>query len=269
MGRSTELDRLDTALRAVIAKHGIKGEAKWNKLSAANLNCYKELVDTLMSHMKVDGIKYRQMFLDRSYVWKPLPGEPNPKDLDTQFKLYYQYIKHHFGIQYLPFDKSGTRILVRLDNHSSQAHKDQLVDFAEKLPLWLDRADLTVQVTFINSAKSPRLQICDILMGAAGSHGNKMQLKRKPGHKGMTPKQKLRHELCKHVYEALKRLDHETRGSRAFNWFESTGHDGDIANRFHHILRIWKFVPDNCVIDRGWQNDHLDKQGNYIGPDIV
>jgi hypothetical protein len=96
-----------------------------------------------------------------------------------------------------------------------------------------------------------------------------MELKRKPGKKGMSPKQKLRHELCKHIYEALKKLDHETRGSRAFNWFESTGHNGEKANRFHHTLRIWKFIPDNCVIDRGWQNDHLDSQGNYVGPDIA
>jgi hypothetical protein len=84
MGRSTDLDRLDTALRAVMTNHGIKGEAKWNKLSATNLSCYKDLVGVLVSHLKQNNIKYRQMFVDRSYVWNPPPCEPKPTELERE-----------------------------------------------------------------------------------------------------------------------------------------------------------------------------------------
>ncbi|CAA7614018.1 conserved hypothetical protein [Candidatus Terasakiella magnetica] len=209
------------------------------------------------------------MFLDRAFVWLSSQSDPVPSELDTQFKLYYQYIKHAFGLSYLPKHVGGSLVLVRLDNHSSQAHKAQLIEFAEALPAVLKRNDIKVQVTFINSAKSPRLQICDVLMGAAGSHGNKMHIKRQPGQRGMKQKQALRNQLCVYIYEALKNLDRIERGSGAFNWFETTGHNENLDNRYHHALRIWKFKPKDYLVDRGWQNDHLDRYGNYIAPDIA
>jgi hypothetical protein len=33
-------------------------------------------------------------------------------------------------------------------------------------------------------------------------------------------------------------------------------------------MRIWKFVPRRYRKDAGWENDHLDKQGRYQGPDL-
>lgn len=269
LGRAADLDRFDTALRAIKKKNNVKSEVKWSKLKEDNISCYKEMVDELMLYLRSGSIKYRQMFLDRAFVRIPEPGEPPITELDVQFKLYYQYIKHAFGLRYLPHAPDGTQVLLRLDNHSSQGHKDRLVSFCEELPGYLHRPDLTIRVTFVNSAKVPRLQVCDVLMGAAGSHGNKMFAKRAPGQRRITPKQKLRNELCKYIYEALKALDRDMRGSRAFNWFESTGKGGDPTNLFHHAMRIWKFEPSNYVIDRGWQNDHLDKFGNYVAPDVV
>ena len=113
------------------------------------------------------------------------------------------------------------------------------------------------------------MQLCDVLMGAAGSHGNKMHFRREAGHRGMTVKQQTRHELSKHIYSKLKSLNQKTRGSSAFNWFESTGHDGAAENRLHHKIRIWKFKPAKYRLDKGWENDHLDKQGRYQKPDLV
>lgn len=268
LGRSADLDRLDTSLRDIKSKHGIHSEVKWKKLSSSNIDCYKEMVDSLIMYLANGSIKYRQMFVDRSYVIKRQPTEDSPSEIDTQFKLYYQYIKHSFGLEYLPQNADRTGVLIRLDNHSSQAHKQRLVSFCEALPGYLGRLDLEIRVTFIDSRKSPRLQICDVLMGAAGSHGNNMHKKREAGQRGMTPKQRLRHDMCLFIYNKLKVLDAQTRGSKAFNWFETTGHGGNPQNRLHHSLRIWKFIPKNHVIDRGWPNDHLDKQGHYIAPDL-
>ena len=211
------------------------------------------------------------MFLDRSYVWVPKRGDPEETELTIQFKLYYQFLKHAFGLQYVPRDPNDDQIdlYVRLDTHTSQRHTDQLRSFAGAFPRILNRRDFSVRVTFHNSSRVPRLQICDLLMGAAGSYGNRMHKRRRAGQRGMTQKQQLRLNFCKHIYQRLRQIDAAERGSKAFNWFETTGLDGTVENLFHHKVRIWKFIPKRHVRDKGWQNDHLDKQGYYQGPDIV
>jgi hypothetical protein len=179
-------------------------------------------------------------------------------------------LKHHLGLKYLPrAQRDFDTVFIRLDEHSSQQHKSSLKTFAEKLPQLLARTDLRFHVSFVDSKRHIRLQICDLIMGAAGSYGNKMQKKRQPGVRGMSDKQKLRLEVSKYIYNKLKAIVMNQRHSRAFNWFETTGNDGSPENQFAHKIRIWKFIPRNHKIDRGWQNDHLDVHGDYIQSDII
>jgi hypothetical protein len=208
------------------------------------------------------------MFLDRSFVHQEAYAA-NPNDLyslDVQYKLYYQFIKHHFGIKEMPSFPEGIKILLHLDDHSSQKHKSKLEEFVKDLTRILGRSDIQFSISYVNSGSNDRIQACDLLMGAAGSHGNKMHDIRIDGRRGMTGKQKVRHDLCKHVYNHLRNLSCSERNTKAFNWFESTG--GSSQERFTHKVRIWKFVPKKYFKDKGWENDHLAKDGSYVGPDI-
>lgn len=269
-GLEADLGRLETALLRVRGGVNRAMEVKWSNVSRQSLPLYCELVDEFFRVLKELPIHYRQIFLDRAYVVTPAVGDGPSSDLDTQFRICYQFLKHAFGLRYLPTALDGCdQIFIRLDNHSSQEHTGLLKQFAQELPRYLNRPDLVVDVSFVNSKKHLRMQLCDVLMGAAGSHGNKMHLRRQEGQRGMSDKQKVRHELALHVYRALRRFDAEARGSSAFNWFKTTGHGGDLTSRLNHKIRIWKFKPAAYQRDRGWQNDHLDKQGRYQGPDIV
>lgn len=262
IGLESDIDSLQTALLSIKARAGILHEVKWSNVSAKNLNYYIELIDCLKHYILSRDIKYRQMFRDRSFHVTPTP---DISELDVQFKIYYQYIKHMFGIRFLPEDNSsGIEILVRLDGHSSEKHKTKLKDYIERLPQTLNRHDITLNVTYENSKHSMRLQVCDLMMGAAGYYGNKFHLRRENGRRGMTKKQKIKKALAKHIYNMLKDIDAETRGSKAFNWFESTGTNGDTENYLHHNIRIWKFEPTGYRINKGWQNDNLDRQGRFI-----
>jgi len=267
-GPEAALDRLDTALLAVIRRFGLRGEVKWSNLSEQNVECYISLVDTFFDVLRKEDIRYRQMFLDRSFVWLPQHGATPVSELESQFKLYYQFLKHAFGLRYLPVDRAegAIRINLHLDNHSNQDLKSRLIDFVANLPRLLGREDIQINVTFMESSKSRRLQICDLLMGAAGSHGNQMQKQRRGGRRGMSNKQRVRDRVCRHIYNHLRKLDSDTRNTRAFNWFETTGHDGSKANRYHHKARVWKFIPARHRKDFGWENSDLDAQGNYVKP---
>lgn len=204
------MDRLDTDLRTAKSAHGVRGEIKWGKISAANFDCYQEFADVLFRHIGAGSIKYRQMFLDRSYVWQPRHGEPPGSDLTSQ----------------------GCAAVFR---QSRQADR---------------------YAAGLND------------VGAAGSYGNQMHKKRKVGQRGMSPKQKVRDRLCRHIYNSLRQIDAADRGAKAFSWFETTGKDGEMQNLFHHNFRNWKFVPARHVRDDGWQNRNLDGQGNYVEPSL-
>jgi hypothetical protein len=243
------------------------GEVKWSNLTPSNLPGYKAFADCLLDEIDRGPIRYRQMFCDRALVRVAPYGEGAVSDLDVQFKLCYQFIKHSFGLEYLD-PAQEHYVLVCLDTHSSQKHKKNLASFARGIPGVLNHPNLTVQVTYHRSEFVNNVQACDLIIGAAGSWGNKMHMLRKPGKRGMTAKQKARAELCKHIYNRLRSIDGMDRGALAFNWFESTGKDGDRSNLLHHKIRIWKFCPQMYRIDKGWENDHLDKQGQYQGPQL-
>ncbi|MGJ0628030.1 DUF3800 domain-containing protein [Xenorhabdus bovienii] len=261
MGLESNIDSLQTALMRVKSHFDILQEVKWSNVSPKNELYYIALIDCLKHYILNNDIKYRQMFRDRSFHVVQTEQE---SELDIQFKLYYQYIKNVFGIKHLPIDPNGTEILIRLDGHSSEKHKNKLKQFVEDLPRFFNREDITVNVTYENSSHSLRLQVCDLMMGAAGYYGNKFHLRRENDRRGMTKKQKIKQKVAKYIYEALKDIDAQSRGSKAFNWFESTGMDGDTINLLNHKIRIWKFIPEKYVINRGWHNDNLDKQGRFM-----
>ena len=264
LGSESDVDRLQTELTKIKMRNGITQEVKWSNVSPENVTYYRELIDCFKYHILNHDIKYRQMFRDRAYHPVHDPAQPPQTELDVQFLIYYQYLKHSFGCKHLPIDPAGTTILVRLDGHSSERHKTTLTEFLERLPDTWGRKDITVNVTYENSKNSIRLQVCDLFMGAAGYYGNKFHLRRPNNRRGMSNKQKIKYEMSSYIYNAIREIDRVSRGSKAFNWFESTGASGDTKNYFDHCLRIWKFIPDRHVINKGWQNDNLDKQGRFV-----
>ncbi len=258
-------------VRSVASINGLRGEIKWSAVTTRNIDTYRRLSDVFFQEIAENDLTYRQVFLDRSYVRVPNPEDTStPTALDTQFRICYQFLKHGFGLRYLAMENlfDEYTITIRIDNHSSQKHTESLSSFAQNLGTVLGVPQLITRVRFVDSKKFLRLQLCDLLMGAAGSHGNKMHLRREVGQRGMTEKQKCRFGMATYIYDCLRQLNAGQRGSKAFNWFESTGTDGAPKNRLNHKLRIWKFVPKRYQIDKGWQNDNLDNQGRYQGAQL-
>ena len=268
-GSVGDLDRLDKQLRLLKLDHGIESEVKWSKITVDRLPGYTAFIDCVFDFLWKHEIRYRQIFLDRSYVhYDNYQKDPkNLYNLDVQFKVYYQLIKHHFGIKSMPSHRDGAKIYLRLDDFSSQKHKDRLEGFVNDLPQRLERPDIQFAISYVNSARNLRIQICDLLMGAAGSYGNKMHDERSKGRRGMSEKQKIRLKLCKHIYDHLRKLSCGERGTHAFNWFESTGASSP-EDGYKNKVRIWKFIPKAYLKDKGWENDHLGKAGLYIRPAI-
>lgn len=269
IGEEKYIDRLTTDLKRIKAAHSCPNmEIKWSNLDQRNQEMYRALITCLANHITAGRIRYRQMFKDRSYQYV---GEVSGSSLDIQFKQYYQFLKHAFGFKYLYPAPRGSvhQIILRLDTHSSQQHKAELDNLVRSFPSILDRHDLQFSVTYINSADNICLQVCDVLMGAAGYHGNQMNKRKVNGRRTITKKQKLKGEMCKFIYNTLRDIHNRDRSSGAFNWFESTGRDKDERNIFKHKIRIWKFIAYPYQKNKGWERDHLDKSGLFVADNLV
>jgi hypothetical protein len=258
----TEADRLETALHKIKQAHGFKLEIKWSNVSPEWLDFYKELANDLFLRVANNDIKLRQIFCDRSFEYIPEPGEPPATHLDIQFKICYQFLKYCFGIEFLPRAiDSADKIIIRLDDHSSKIHKKQLKEFVEWLPVQMQRTDLEIDCSHLCSTKLFRVQICDVLGGAAASYGNRDHLKRIKGRTRMSSYQKCRLDLSMHIYKKMRELNCLDRQKKDFNWFNSTSVDGHESNRLKHKIRIWKFRPNKHRIDKSWLNENREYSG--------
>lgn len=267
-GEEKYIDRLNSDLQKIRRKHKCTNlEIKWSNLDERNADMYREMVCCLAGHIRSGRIRYRQMFKDRSFHYV---GNAGGTELDIQFKQYYQFLKHAFGFQYLSKLPTGERhqVVLRLDTHSSQRHKDQLGKLICNLSNIIERYDISFTVTYINSVSNLCLQICDVLMGAAGYHGNQMNKRKVNGRTTITKKQKLKGEMCRFIYQILRDINNHDRQTKAFSWFESTGLDGNKENLLKHKLRIWKFIAYPYQKNKGWEKDHLDKHGLFIADDF-
>ncbi len=275
LGRQHEIDALRANLAAKAAELSLRGEIKWSKISPRSGRAYENIVAAFFDEFeRLGSLRLRQIFLDRSYVPKPGVYDENASGLDIQYKLYYQFLKHSFGLEHLP--AGPTNIIVRLDEHSSQQHQADLKAFVEQLPAFLKRRDLKVSVAFVQSSSFIDLQLCDVITGAAGWLGNKQQEIRQvmPDgtlKRGMTDKQKAKLKVAKLIQSRLEKIDAADRGSRAFDWWGSTALSSNPGNRLAHKFRTWCFHPKegDYLIDKGWENDNLGPNRTYIGPILV
>lgn len=254
-GPESDLERLETRLKRVA---GAEGEIGWKKITLPTESLYCDFIDAFFDELETRELKYRHLFCDRSMIYVPQVGSTPPTRDAVQYKLLYQFIKHSFCLERLSLDDV---VRVRLDQHSNTAETARLADFVKRLSV-----PPNVQVFYHRSSQFRRIQAVDLLIGAAGFHGNRKHLRREAAQRGMTKKQALRSRLATRVRDHLTRISNAERGAKAFNWFESTG--PGVATRCDLRISIWKFMPARFQIDKGWQNDHLDKQGRYVAPAI-
>lgn len=93
----TELEKINIKLNNKKEELGLFQEVKWTKVTEQYLDKYLELIDYFFEFVKSNKIKIRIMFRQKALVLQELTREHEEKEY---FLLYYQFIKHAFGIDY-------------------------------------------------------------------------------------------------------------------------------------------------------------------------
>jgi len=190
-------------------------------------------------------VKVRVMFTQNIHVPPRYDAYQND---NKYFLLYYQFVKHCFGLNYSE-EEDSIRVRLYLDQmpdtkEKVQSFKDHITAINKSAlyrhsPAYFDRD----QIAEIDSKHHVLAEALDIVLGSMQFRLNDKHLAKPPGSarrgKRTIAKEKL-----------YKRINARIRGIYpGFNIGSSTGTQGDNRNRWIHPYRHWNFRPKGGTID--------------------
>jgi hypothetical protein len=96
---ASQYDRITARLKAEKIRLNLLGEVKWAKVSAPYLAKYQELIRAFFEEVHAGHVRVRIMFRQNAHV---AVGLSQDQIEGAYFRLYYQFIKHAFGLSHRP-----------------------------------------------------------------------------------------------------------------------------------------------------------------------
>jgi len=236
-------NEIQTVLKNKKIQLNLHGEVKWQKVTKNYLDKYTNLIETFFDFIKEDKIKIRIMFSQNCNIAENL----EPYHIEHEyFILYYQFIKHAFGLQFANNDNDILNV---------RAYFDKLPDTKEKCEFFKDhihglnryiefkKGNISIdreQITEVVSHKHDILQCLDIILGAIQFRLNDKHKKIPNGLKTRGKRTIAKEKLYKFINLKIREIYPK------FNIGISTGLEGNINNRWQHLYRHWLFVPRNA-----------------------
>lgn len=138
-----------------VLEGGYKGEYKWQNIKPQNLQSYLRLINIAFDLIKNNKIRFRVLFTNNFFEYRP-------DDYSREhgfFLLYYQFLKHIFGLSLNERNNTSIRI-------------DKLPDKKEKVAMFINWISTKEQglrykdITEVDSAQDDIMQIVDIILGS-------------------------------------------------------------------------------------------------------
>lgn len=96
---ASELTAVNAALLARKQALGLTSEVKWEKTDATNVERYEKMMRAFFEAVQAHSLAVRVMFTQNVHVPR---GLTEAHVADAYYILYYQFLKHAFGLRYLP-----------------------------------------------------------------------------------------------------------------------------------------------------------------------
>lgn len=237
--RSSDLVSVKDSIKAAKAKNQLHGEIKWGKVTENYLGKYIDVMETFFGHIRRDRVKVRIMFTNN----RSIPFGLSRTQLQNSYQLlYYQFLKHAFGLQYS--NPGGGKIGLRLyldrlplQTRNAQQLKAFLGQIAQTSTLGpANLAIDTNQIAEVDSHNHDILQCLDVVLGA-------IQFRLNDFHLGSERRTVAKRRLYEVIGKQIRSIYPN------FNIGISTGVKGDKANRWRHSYRHWEFKPTKSRID--------------------
>lgn len=240
-----ELEKLSTQLNNKKNQLGLFSEVKWTKVTEQYLDKYIKLIDFFFKYVNSNKIKIRIMFRQNANVPQNLSREHEEKEY---FLLYYQFIKHAFGIDYCNPNENDQVILkmyfdklpdTRKKNREFKGYIYSLNDFFCINNVHIYNEDIAE----VDSKNHVILQCMDIILGAINFKLNDMDKEKMPNSNRRGKRTKAKEKLYKNILKNIK------ENHKNFNIGVSTSTRGDYTNNWKDSYRHWCFKSKNSIFD--------------------
>lgn len=243
---SSDIDNINNILKRKKEELMFKHEIKWVKVTANYLQKYIEIIDIFFNFIESDKIKVRIMFRQSAVEAVNLTTSQEEQGFQL---LYYQFIKHAFGLKYSNPSKEDIYIRTYFDELPDTKEKNELFKnhvFALQSLTNFKQSKIRIRrddIAEINSKDHPILQCLDIILGCMAFrlndfHKEKVKETGKRGNRTIA-----KEKLYKHILLRIKKIYPN------FNIGISTGQQGSETNIWDHPYRHWSFKPSEFKID--------------------
>ena len=252
---SEHINSVRAALAAKKLELNLFGEIKWSKITVNYRKKYIDLLDLFFDLIEANKIKIRIMFTQNIVQARQLTKE----HIKNQYAiLYYFFIRHAFGLMYSPKIVDGVRVRVYPDEMPLSAA--QFASFRGYVVRLGGRSEFRERgirftaedVTEVVSHDHDVLQCLDVILGAMNFRLNDKHKDKPLGAKRRSAKTLAKLKIYKHINKRIRGLYEN------FNIGITTGHQGDMANRWHHRYRHWNFRASNRVVLPGSKRKKLE-----------
>lgn len=238
---ASDRQRIDEALQVKKDELGIRGEIKWQHVDPTRVDRYIEFINLYFQFVAAARLKVRIMFTQN--IYEPVGLEQRHHD-EAYFLLYYQFIKHAFGLNHCnPGKVDDITVTIFPDVIPDNAEKrDRFMDYISKIPrssLYRNKG-INIprsQITDVDSKSHVILQGLDLILGSIcwrlnDKHREKPEGQRKRGKRTLA-KEKLYQIINKNICDIYPN----------FNIGVGTAERNGVVDRWAQPYRHWRFTP--------------------------
>ena len=243
--KSSDLETVLQMMNSLVLELGIEEEIKWQKVNAFVYEKYVKVVDFIFELLKNDLMKIRIFFRNNQY--EPIGLTHEHKKHKFQL-LYYQFIKHAFGLEYS--NDTGRNLYIKLlidDIPLKGEDKDVFKNFLFGLnfDVKFKRAKIKLRkedICEVDSSRHIPLQFMDLILGAICFRLNDKHKLKDPETGKRGRRTIMKEKLYKHINEKIRELRPN------FNIGVSTA-TPNPEDRWRYPYSHWSFRPYSSFKD--------------------
>lgn len=237
---SSHYGRIKEKLEKKKKELNLLGEIKWSKVTECYLEKYTNLIKYFFEDVISGYLRIRIMFTENAY--EPLGLSPE-SSRNTYFMLYYQFVKHAYGLKYANLSNPAN-LRIYLDKLPHRKERiQQFKGYILGLNTQIKRSNLYLKeenIAEFCSHDHVLAQCMDVVLGAVAFHLNdKHLLDGKEKKKGKRTEAK--EKLFQIILNEIRKLDQDTE---YFN-VALTTKIKNLKEKWSRAYLHWRFMPRN------------------------
>ena len=244
---ANEQQRISAELNAKKVALGLLHEVKWQNVDQSCVDRYADFIKEYFKYIASSRLKVRIMFTQNMRI----PTNLQKRHYDEQyFLLYYQFIKHAFGLRYADHNPYRAVLVTVLPDKipATKARVERFKDYLCRVPSssLLRSCNLHIPRDFIADVDSREhviLQGLDLILGAVNAKLNDTLFDKPEGQRLRGKRTRAKEKLYKLINKEIRHIYPN------FNVGVTTGRAYGPSDTWTHPYRHWLFMPARYAMD--------------------